>query len=41
MPLLSTRAALNAENARYMRGVADTHELLQYQTELISALAGC
>lgn len=33
------RAALEAENARYRTGVADTHELLQYQQELISALA--
>ena len=33
------RAALEAESARYRTGVADTHELLQYQQELISALA--
>jgi outer membrane protein TolC len=32
------RAALSAEDARYRSGVADTHELLQYQTELITAL---
>ena len=33
------RAALGAEEARYRAGVAETHELLQYQQELISALA--
>ena len=33
------RAALSAEEARYRAGAADTHELLQYQQELISALA--
>ena len=33
------RAALRAEEARYRGGVSDTHELLQYQQELISALA--
>jgi outer membrane protein TolC len=32
------RAALSAEEARYRTGVSDTHELLQYQQELISAL---
>jgi outer membrane protein TolC len=32
------RAALSAEDARYRSGVADTHELLQYQTELITVL---
>jgi outer membrane protein TolC len=30
---------LSAEEARYRGGVSDTHELLQYQQELISALA--
>ena len=33
------RAALRAEEARYRGGESDTHELLQYQQELISALA--
>jgi outer membrane protein TolC len=33
------RAAFSAEDARYHAGVADTHELLQYQQELISTLA--
>lgn len=33
------RTALSAEEARYRAGVANTHELLQYQQELISALA--
>lgn len=33
------RAALTAEEARYRAGVSDTHELLQYQQLLISALA--
>jgi len=33
------RAALSAEEARYRAGAADTHELLQYQQLLISALA--
>jgi outer membrane protein TolC len=32
------RAALSAEEARYRTGAADTHELLQYQQLLISAL---
>jgi len=32
------RAALSAEEARYRGGVSDTHELLQYQQELIAEL---